>query len=199
MTIAIIAGIILIYGIFLYNNLVRHKNKVNSSFADIDVQLKNRADLVENLVNTVKWYTTHEKWVLEWVTKARTAYLNADNNQKKMESDNMLTWALKSLFAVSENYPDLKANTNFIQLQAELSDLENKIAATRRFYNSTVREYDTSIEMFPSNLIASQFNFTAKKYYELEDQKEKSVPKVNFNTAENKTTKIPAKKIKKTK
>lgn len=195
MTIAIIVWVILIYGIFLYNNLVRLKNKVNSSFADIDVQLKNRADLVENLVNTVKWYAKHEKSTLENVTKARTAYLSAGNNQQKMESDNMLTWALKSLFAVSENYPDLKANTNFMQLQAELSDLENKIAATRRFYNSTVREYDTSIEIFPSNLLASQFNFTAKKYYELEDKKEKSVPKVNFNTTEKKAKKIPTKKI----
>lgn len=197
MTIAIIAGVVIIYAIFLYNNLVRLKNKVNSSFADIDVQLKNRADLVENLVNTVKWYAKHEKTTLENVTKARTAYLNAGNNQQKIESDNMLTWALKSLFAVSENYPDLKANTNFMQLQAELSDLENKIAATRRFYNSTVREYDTSIEMFPSNLLASQFNFTAKKYYELEDKKEKSVPKVNFNTKDNTPTKKSSKKMNK--
>ena len=189
MTIAIIAWVIFFYAIFLYNNLVRLKNKVNSSFADIDVQLKNRADLVANLVNTVKWYAKHEKSTLESVTEARTAYLNAGNNQQKMESDNMLTWALKSLFAVSENYPDLKANTNFIQLQTELSDLENKIAATRRFYNSTVREYDTSIEMFPSNLLASQFNFTAKKYYELENEQEKSVPKVNFNTTDTKSTK----------
>jgi len=182
MAIIIIVAIVAILLIVLYNRLVKMKNNVENSFADIDVQLKARFNLVENLVNTVKGYASHEKGVLEGVTKARTNFMNAQDVKGKLEADNMLTGALKSLFAVSENYPDLKANQNFLQLQTELSDIENKIAASRRFYNSSIKEYDNSLETFPGNLVAGLFNFKKmKNYFEVAVEEEKAVPKVNFN------------------
>jgi LemA protein len=164
-----------------YNGIIRLKNIREQSFADIDVQLKLRFDLVPNLVNTVKGYMTHERETFEAVTKARTSFLNAWNNiDWKMEADNMLAWALKSIFAVAENYPDLKANTNFNQLQSELSDIENKIAASRRFFNSSTQEYNTFIEIFPNNIIAWMFNFRTEKLYEIVDVVERENVKVNF-------------------
>lgn len=173
--------LVLIYIIALYNALVRLKNNVDNAFADIDVQLKARFSLVDNLVNTVKGYASHEKTVLENVTKARTDFMNAQSPADKMAADNMLTGALKSLFAVSENYPDLKANQNFLQLQTELSDLENKIAAARRFYNASVKELHTKIETFPSNMIAGMFGFSKREYFEITDEAEKATPKVDFS------------------
>jgi len=177
---------VLILLVIAYNKLVRLKNNVENAFADIDVQLKNRFDLVENLVSTVKGYAKHEKEVLEGVTNARTSFMDAKDTQGKMEADNMLTWALKSLFAVAENYPDLKANQNFLQLQQELSDLENKIASARRYYNSAIREYDNALEAFPSNIIAGMFNFKKMKNYFEASTEEKAVPKVSFDTEHNK-------------
>jgi len=182
MSIIIIVVIVAIFLIILYNKLVKLKNNINNAFADIDVQLKTRFNLVDNLVNTVKWYAKHEKSVLEWVTKARTSFMDAKNPSDKLQADNMLTWALKSLFAVSESYPDLKANQNFLQLQTELSDLENKIAAVRRFYNSAIKEYDNALETFPGNMVAGIFNFKKSKwYFEVTSKEEKAVPKVNFS------------------
>ena len=166
--------------VWMYNRLVKLRNNTENSFADVDVQMKNRFDLVENLVNTVKGYATHEKELLENVTKSRTNFMNAKSNDEKMEADNMLAGTLKSLFAVAENYPDLKANQNFMQLQTELSDLENKIAAARRYYNSSIKEYDNALETFPSNIVAWMFGFQKKTYFELTNEEEKKAPKVNF-------------------
>ena len=175
-----ILAIVVIYIISKYNGIIALKNNRTNAFADIDVQLKLRFDLVENLVNTVKGYATHEKETLENVTKARTSFMNAQNIDDKIEANNMLSQTLKSLFAVSENYPDLKANTNFLQLQTELSDIENKLAASRRFFNSSTKEFNTYIEMVPTNIIASLFKFTPEKFFEVENEAEKQAPKVQF-------------------
>lgn len=176
----IIAWVLVLFAIIKYNWLIKLRNNIRNAFADIDVQMKMRFDLIENLVNTVKWYATHEKETLEKLTKARTNFLNADNTNEKLAADNMLDGALKNLFAVAENYPDLKANQNFLQLQNELSDIENKIAAARRFYNSSINEYNSSIESFPTNIVARIFGFKYEEFFEVENEEEKKVPKVKF-------------------
>ncbi len=176
----LIAGwLIVLYVIAQYNKLVKLKNNINNAFADVDVQMKLRFDLIENLVNTVKWYASHEKETLENLTQARTQFLSAGSQDDKLQADNMLSGALKSLFSVSENYPDLKANQNFLQLQNELSDIENKIAAARRYFNSSINEYNSSIESFPTNLIAGLFGFKYREFFAT-DEAEKAVPKVSF-------------------
>lgn len=164
----------------IYNRLVRLKNNRENAFADIDVQLKLRFDLVENLVNTVKGYASHEKETLEKVMAARNGFLHANSVESKVEANNQLTGALKTLFAVAENYPDLKANQNFLELQSELSDIENKLAAARRFFNAATREYNTSTQTFPNNIIAKSFGFTKGGFFELDDPSEKKSPKVQF-------------------
>lgn len=176
----IIIVLIILYFVLTYNKLIKLRNNINNAFADTDVQMKLRFDLIENLVNTVKWYSIHEKETLENVTKARTDFMWAGSNKEKLEADNMLSWALKSLFAVSENYPDLKANQNFLQLQTELSDIENKLAATRRYFNSSTNEYNSSVQSFPTSIIANMFNFKEKDFFAIENNKEKEVPKVQF-------------------
>ncbi len=176
----IIVWIAVLYFIMTYNRIIKLKNNIHNSFADIDVQMKLRFDLIENLVNTVKWYASHEKETLEKLTQARTNFMWANNAQEKLQADNMLTGALKSLFAVAENYPDLKANQNFLQLQTELSDIENKIAAARRFFNSSINEYNSTIQSFPSNFVAKMFEFQEQKFFEIENVQEKEVPKVQF-------------------
>lgn len=168
------------YGIFVYNRLITLRNNRENAFADIDVQLTNRFDLVGNLVETVKGYAKHEKELLTSVTQQRTAFLNANGIDDKLQASNALTGSLKSLFAVSENYPDLKANETFVNLQSELSDLENKLAATRRYFNSATKEYNTAIQVFPANIIAGQFGFKQEPFFELEDQEAKKTPKVSF-------------------
>ena len=173
-----VVALVLIYVVMLYNRLVTLKNNREGAFADIDVQLLNRFDLVENLENTVKGYTAYEKETLKVLTDARTHFMSAQSVDAKLEASNQLTGALKTLFAVSENYPDLKANTNFLQLQNELSDLENKLAAARRFFNATTKEYNTAIQTFPSNLIAKQFGLSQVPFFELQDQTAKKTPKV---------------------
>lgn len=175
-----IVALFVIILIVLYNRLVGLKNARENAFADIDVQLTNRFDLVENLVNTVKGYASHEKETLTGLTEARTKFLNANGVEGKIEANNQLSGALKSLFAVSENYPDLKANQNFLHLQNELSDLENKLAAARRFFNATTKEYNTAIQSFPSNMIAKSFGFTTANFFELENQAARTAPKVQF-------------------
>lgn len=175
-----ILALFVIILIVLYNRLVGLKNARENAFADIDVQLTNRFDLVENLVNTVKGYASHEKETLTGLTEARTKFLNANGVEGKIEANNQLSGALKSLFAVSENYPDLKANQNFLHLQNELSDLENKLAAARRFFNATTKEYNTAIQSFPSNMIAKLFGFTTANFFELENQAARTAPKVQF-------------------
>lgn len=163
-----------------YNKLVALKNSIDNASADMDVQMKMRFDLVENLVNTVKWYASHEKDTLEKLTKARTDFMNATTPEGKAAADNMLQWALKSLFAVSENYPDLKANTNFLQLQTELSNIENQIAGSRRYFNATIKEYNDALMSFPSNIIAKMFGFTNQSSYFAAQESEKQSPKVQF-------------------
>ena len=153
---------------------------VNEAWADIDVQLKRRHSLIPNLVETVKGYVQHERGVLENVTRARAEAVNAQNAEERQKKENMLTDTLKTLFAVSENYPDLKASVNFLDLQRELADAENKIMAARRFYNTNVRDYNTSIQSFPTNLIAELFKFTDRQLFEVEVAEEREVPKVKF-------------------
>ena len=166
--------------ILAYNSFVRLKNQVENSWSQIDVQLKRRTDLIPNLISTVKGYVKHERETLESVTKARTEMINASGDVKKSaEAENMLSGALKSLFAVAEAYPDLKANQNFLQLQEELSGTENKVAAARQYYNDSVMEYNTKRESFPSNFIASMFKFMEKDLFEIEET-EREVPKVEF-------------------
>lgn len=172
--------IIILFLVIIYNRIITLRNKREQSFADIDVQLKLRFDLIPNLMNTVKGYMTHEKEVLENVTKARTSFLDSWSVDSKIESENMLSWALKNLFAVAESYPDLKANQNFMQLQSELSDIENKIASARRFFNSTTQEYNTYIQQVPNNLIAWMFWFKEEIMFTIENKEEKEPVKVSF-------------------
>ncbi|MCA9334545.1 LemA family protein [Candidatus Saccharibacteria bacterium] len=172
----IVVGLAVVLGLFLvitYNALVTLRNRVDEAWSDISVQLKRRVDLIPNLVNTVKGYAKHEKTVFQAVTEARAAVVNAGSSPKEAaKADNMLTDALKSVFAVAEAYPDLKASQNFSELQQELVDTEDKIQAARRFYNSGVRDYNTKIQMFPNNLIAGSFGFVVREFFEL-DAKEK--------------------------
>lgn len=153
----------------IYNGLVRRKNQAEEAWADIEVQLKRRYDLIPNIVEAVKGYAGHEKSLLENVTRARTAAMGAGTTGEHAKAENMLAGTLKTLFAVAENYPDLKANTNFLELQRELSDTENKIQSARRFFNGTVRDYNISLESFPSNMIAGMFGFVRKELFDLPD------------------------------
>lgn len=168
----IIIAILVVLGIFVwitYNSLVKLKLRVDEAWSDITVQLKRRTDLIPNLVNSVKGYASHEKTVFEDVTKARSAVVNADGVKETAEAENMMEGALKSLFAVSEAYPDLKANENFIQLQNELVDTEDKIQASRRFYNGGVRDFNIKIQMFPNNVFAGMLGFNEAEFFEVED------------------------------
>lgn len=164
-----------------YNGLIRRRNQVKEAWSDIDVQLKRRHNLIPNLVESVKGYVTHERETLESVTNARAQALSAQDPESSAKAENMLTGALKTLFAVAENYPDLKANANFLELQRELADTENKIQASRRFYNGQVRDYNTAIQTVPTNIIANMFKFGEEAFFELDDESERSVPKVAFN------------------
>lgn len=163
----VVVGGGLLYVVLAYNGLVSLRNRTDEAWSDIDVQMKRRYDLIPNLINTVKGYAAHETGVFEKVTAARAAAMQAGTTHDKAQAENMLSDTLKSLFAVAEAYPDLKANQNFLELQRELSDTENKIQASRRFYNGNVRDLNTQIETFPSNLIASSFNFTKREFFEL--------------------------------
>lgn len=165
--------------IAVYNGLVRLKNRVDEAESDIDVQLKRRHDLIPNLVNTVKGYATHERELFEKVTEARTKAMGAGNMHDKSEAENMLSGTLKSLFAVAENYPDLKANQNFLELQRELTDTEDKIMASRRFYNGNVRDFNTKLEVFPTNVMAGAIGFSKREFFDAEEG-EKALPEVKF-------------------
>ena len=176
------AAMVVLWGIYAYNNFVKLAMRVKEAWADIDVQLKRRYDLIPNLVETVKGYATHESGTLAKVTEMRTAAMNATAPADKAEAENMLTGALKSLFAVSENYPDLKANQNFLELQRELSDTENKLQAARRFYNSVVQDLNSGVQMFPGNIIAGMGGFKAADFFQLgeADAAAKDPVKVKF-------------------
>ena len=180
--IAILVGIAL-FCISIYNNLVKLRNNRENAFADIDVQLKQRYDLVPQLVATVKGYAAHEKGLLESVTAARTAAISAKNIEDKMAADQMLTSALAGLKVSVEAYPDLKANQNFMQLQQELADIENKLAAVRRFFNSATRELNNAEHTFPTNLLAGMFGFHTEKMYEIESTQRAAMdkaPEISF-------------------
>jgi len=167
--IPLVAVIVLAWIIAVYNRFIRLVMRSKEAWADIDVQLKRRYDLIPNLVEAVKGYVKHEAGTLEKVTAARAAAMDAGGVEAKGKAENMLTGALKSLFAVAESYPDLKANTNFLELQRELSDTENKIQASRRFYNTNVRDLNTAIESFPGNVIADLFRFEPREFFALEE------------------------------
>ncbi len=183
MILYIILGVIIVAAVWfvtVYNGLVRKKNRAKEAWSDIDVQLKRRYNLIPNLVNTVKGYATHERELFENVTKARTSAMGATGTADKAKAENVLTGTLKTLFAVSENYPQLKASANFVELQKELRDTEDKVQASRRFYNSNVRDLAIKIETFPSNIVANMFGFKKMELFELSDQAERAVPNVKF-------------------
>ncbi|MFH0828921.1 MAG: LemA family protein [Candidatus Kerfeldbacteria bacterium] len=178
-TLGIILFVILIIA-GIYNRLISLRNRTDESWSDIDVQLKRRHDLIPNLVETVKGYATHERQAFENVTKARAAALGAQSMADKAKAENMLTESLKSIFAIAEAYPDLKASTNFAKLQDELSDTENKIQAARRFYNGNVRDFNTALQTFPTNVLANMFSFKVKEFFQVEGEDEKQPVKVQF-------------------
>jgi LemA protein len=163
-----------------YNGLVRLRNQLENAWAQIDVQLKRRHDLIPNLVETVKGYATHERETLEKVIQARNMAVSATSVGDKAQAEGVLTGALKSLFAVAEAYPDLKANTEFMRLQEELTSTENKVAFARQFYNDSVMTYNTHIEVFPTNFIATMFNFGRREFFEVKAEDERAAPQVKF-------------------
>ena len=179
--ILIIVAILVFAIIGLYNGLVQAKIKVDNAWSQIDVQLQRRFDLIPNLVETVKGYMKHENEVLTKVTELRTSWANAGTVAEKAELDNQLSGALKTIMAVSENYPDLKANQNFSELQQELQNTENKISFSRQFYNDSVTMYNTKLEVFPSNIIASMFHFTSEELFKTENPEARQNVKVDFN------------------
>jgi len=177
--IVILAVILSLFFVIFYNKIVTQRNRVENAWAQIEVQLKRRYDLIPNLLETVKGYAKHEKTLFENITKARAAVMSANNVNETAEASNYLSTTLKSLFAVAENYPDLKANQNFIQLQKDLMETENKIAYARQFYNDTVMKYNISIQTIPKNIVASLLGFRKKELFEAV-QAEREVPKVEF-------------------
>lgn len=175
----VVLAILAVWMIAMYNGLIKLKNRVDEAWSDIDVQLKRRHDLIPNLINTVKGYASHEKEVFEKVTEARAKAISAGTETDKMQAENALSGALKSLFAVAEAYPELKANQNFLELQRELTDTEDKIMAARRFYNGNVRDFNTKVQVFPTNIFAGMLNFSKREFFEAEEG-EKAVPEVKF-------------------
>jgi LemA protein len=182
--IVIVALIVIavIYAIVTYNSLIRLKTRADEGFSDIDVQLKRRHDLIPNLVETVKGYASHERQVLENVTAARNTAVAASGPQSQAAAENQLTGALRQLFAVAENYPDLKASRNFLELQNEITDTEDKIQAARRFYNMTVRDLNIKVETFPSRVIANARGIGKRDFFELDEPGDRAVPTVSFGT-----------------
>ncbi len=180
--ILVVIAAIVFWGISIYNGLVTMRQRVGQAFADIDVQLKQRHDLIPNLVETVKGYVTHERETLDAVVKARNAAISAQGPAAQAQAENVLSGALRQLFALSEAYPDLKANTNFQQLQTEIADIENKIAAARRFFNNAVQEYNTGIESFPAVLVANSLGFQKREFFDLGESRPQleQAPQVKF-------------------
>ena len=174
--------VVILWVITIYNGLVSMRQRVNAAFADVDVQLRQRHDLIPNLVETVKGYAAHERGTLDEVVKARNAAVAAQGTAQQVAAENALSGALRQLFALSEAYPDLKANANFQQLQAELTDIENKIAAARRYFNNTVQEYNSGIQRFPATLFAASFGFAPKEFFDLGEERKTlgEAPQVKF-------------------
>ena len=180
--IVVVVAVVLMLTVGIYNRLVGLRQRANQAFADVDVQLRQRHDLIPNLVETVKGYATHERGTLEAVTAARQAAVSADTVEGKVQAENALTGALRQLFAVAEAYPDLKANTNFLQLQSELADIENKLAAARRFFNSAVGEFNAAIQQFPAVLFARTLGFEERTFFDLGEDRATvgAAPQVKF-------------------
>ncbi|HEX3033604.1 MAG TPA: LemA family protein [Thermodesulfobacteriota bacterium] len=178
--ILIFLGILIAVLVSIYNSLVRLRNTSEQAWSDIDVQLKRRYDLVPNLVETVKGYASHERGTFEKVVQARNQAMQAQSPADKAQAENMLQSTLRSLFALAEAYPELKANQNFIELQNELSNIEEQIQLSRRYYNAVVRDLNTKIESVPSNVVANMFSFRKKEYFELESPEERTAPRVSF-------------------
>lgn len=172
--------LIVLWGVVTYNGLIRLKQQTDEAWSDIDVQLKRRYDLIPNLVNTVKGYATHESQTFEKVTQARNAAMHAGTVEERVATEAALSGAIRSIFAVAEAYPELKANQNFMKLQDELSDTENKIQAARRFYNGNVRDFNTRIHTVPNNLIAGMLGFKERAFFELDNETERKNPTVQF-------------------
>ena len=177
----VIIALVVLTFVGIYNGLVRLRNMCEQAWSDIDVQLKRRYDLIPNLVETVKGYASHEKETFEKVVQARNQAMQATSPADKAQAENILQSTLKSLFALAEAYPDLKANQNFIQLQTELANIEEQIQLARRYYNAVVRDLNTKIESVPSNFVASMFNFQKREYFELESAEERKAPQVSFS------------------
>jgi LemA protein len=180
--IIIIAVVVLfvLFFIYQYNGLVRLRNRVDNAWSQIDVQLKRRHDLIPNLIETVKGYAAHEQGTFEKVVQARNAAVSAQGPQEAAQAENVLTGALRQIFALAEAYPDLKANQNFLALQEELTSTEDRISYSRQFYNDSVLKYDNKLETFPSNTIAGMFSFKPREYFEVQDAADREVPKVQF-------------------
>ncbi len=178
--IVIILGVLIAAFVGIYNSLVRLRNTADQSWSDIDVQLKRRHDLVPNLVETVKGYAAHERGTFEEVVQARNAAMQASSPVDKAQAENALQTTLRSLFALAENYPELKANQNFIELQKELSNIEEQIQLSRRYYNAVVRDLNTRIESVPSNIVANMYGFKKKEFFELDSAEERKAPEVKF-------------------
>ena len=177
--VVVIVVLVLIF-VSIYNGLVKLRNRVDNAWSQIDVQLKRRHDLIPNLVETVKGYAKHEAETLENVVQARNMAMNAHGVAETAQAENVLSGALKSLFALSEAYPDLKANTNFLELQEELTSTEDRVAYSRQFFNDTVLKYNNKIQTIPSNVVAGMFNFTAREFFEVDEPEARNVPKVEF-------------------
>ena len=181
MAILLIIIVVIVLGfVIVYNSLVQSRNRVDEAWSDIEVQLKRRYDLIPNLVNTVKGYAQHEESIFVKVTDARSRAMGASAPGDKLAAENQLSQTIKSLFAVAENYPELKSNQNFLSLQGDLTDTEDKIQAARRFYNGNVRDYNTKLQVFPTNLIAGMFGFVAKTFFDVDNKAETQPVNVQF-------------------
>ncbi len=176
----VVAGLLVVFIISMYNRLVQARNQVKNAWSQIDVQLKRRHDLIPNLIETVKGYMTHERELLENITKARSRAMQAESVGERSQAESELSGAMGQFYVVVENYPDLKANENFLSLQEELTSTENRIGFARQYYNDEVMKYNNRIQMFPSNVIAGMFNFKQEDFFEIEDPGEREVPKVAF-------------------
>ncbi len=179
MWVLIVVGVLAIWAVMTYNGLITLKNRTDEAWSDIDVQLKRRYDLIPNLVETVKGYASHESGTFEKVTQARTAAMSAQGAHDKAVAENQLSQTLKSIFALSEAYPELKANQNFLQLQQDLTDTEDKIQAARRFYNGNVRDFNTKLQVFPTNMVGNMLGFKSREFFEIAEA-EKAAPQVKF-------------------
>jgi LemA protein len=178
--IIVVVVLLILFFIAIYNGLVRLRNRVDNAWSQIDVQLKRRHDLIPNLIETVKGYAAHEQGTFEKVVQARNAAMSAQGPEQTAQAENVLTGALKSIFALAEAYPDLKANQNFLALQEELTSTEDRISYSRQFYNDSVLKYDNKLETFPSNTVAGMFGFKPREYFKTDDPTDREVPKVQF-------------------